>query len=410
MCRLDIKSAYIFIDVEGSSYQIGFGALVDFWPCDHPKLTGSVEMFVDMVAMTIGATMWIDGQWREPFGFTNFVVEDPALTFDLKVATYPPIPNSFGATIDMYWVKDGDFPGWEDPVVPGDNTVYLGFGFYFEVEPTPSGLCSPSGGCLPLPTLHARLQAENLNFPADVIGISIAAINATTDMFGGFIPNIPMPELDFSPFEIDIHELKLLANTHDLDFFGVSYTPGFEFVFDAEVFGLEVEMRGYLGPENLELYAEVAPFTLLGITFTGNPFEGVAELGDTGYIRTPHDGKFNSPTFTVEGHVLRNHWVGGDNAGVLVKKMDGNNGFQVAVGDVDQDNGKGKVTVTIRNNGETRILKTTKAVVEPMVVTHIAATFDNSGANDPDGPGSAFPVAVYVDGRWTRLEEVEGPD
>ena len=405
--QLDLKGLFIFIDVAGSSFQMGFGAFVHFWPVDHPMLTGQMELFVEMPGLEIGGAIWLDGQWREPFGFTDFVVENPGIALEFVAGV--PSPTAVGANLDLYWVKDGVFPPEAEPIVAAGNITHIGAGVYVSAAPSMSGLCSPWGGCLPLPTMHARVEATNLNFPEDILGLSVASLNATTSFFGGFLPEVPMPQIDLSPFEIQINELKVLANTHSLSVFGKDYDPGFEMRFDGDIFGVSVLMTGYLGPEDLELYAEVEPFELLGVTFTGNPFEGVASLGDTGYVRTPHDPRFASPTFTVEGHVLRNHWLGGANAGVLVKKMDGNNGFQVAVGDVDEVTGKGRVTVTVRNGGETRVLKTVSHGVAPAESTHIAVTFDNSGNTDPAGPGSAFPVAVYIDGRWQRLTE-EGPD
>jgi hypothetical protein len=405
---LVLKGLYIFIDVQGSNFQIGFGAVADFVPVDHALLTGNVEMFVDMASYSIGMSLWIEGQWREPFGLTNFIAQDPGMTVELKVGS--PTPTALGASVDMLWVKDGNFPPIDQVIEPGGEVVQVGAGFYIKADPTPAGLCFPSGVCPVLPTIHARVEASNLTFPTDVLGLGIASLNATSSMFGGLIPEIPMPSIDLSPFDIDINELKIEANTHDLEFLGQDYEPGFEFLFDGDIFGVGCLFIGYLGSENLELFAQVEPFTLLGITFTGNPFEGVADLGDTGYIRTPHDSRFNSPTFTVEGHVRRNHWVGGDNAGVLVKKMDANNGFQVSVGDVNETTGKGRVFVTIRNGGETRIVQTKSQVVEPAVMTHIAAVFNNSGELGADAVGSAYPVAVYVEGRWQRMVEVEGPD
>ena len=398
--RVHLKTIKIFIDITGSNFAIGFGAELDFNPVDHPVLYGVVEISVD-VQLNLELFAFLEGQWREPFDLRNFTIQDPGFTIGLRLSSGIPTPKSLGANIDIYWLKEGEWPPMDEQVVPVPGSIkQVGGTFFFDTEITTSGLCLFGGGCLPLPTLALRATVIDMSFPGDALNMQWDLAMSVNDKFGGFLPDIEFPEIDWAPLEIDVHELNIRGATHDLTIFNQEFFPGFEGIFDANLFGLiDVVLTGYLSADQLRLTAEVQPFTLLGVNFTGNPFSRFAYTGDGGTVQVGHDARLNTSQFTVEGHVKREQWFGGPSAGTLVRKMDGANGFQVAVGSADPETGKAHINITVKNGGVERTLSSKNAVVPANEWAHIAVAFDSDESR----------VTAYKDGKFIRLLD-SGPE
>ncbi len=401
--KLTFSAIGVFIDIDKSNYEIGMAAQFDFWPVDHDMLLGTAEFSINSVG-NLEIASFVEGIWIEPLGLTDFAAQNPGFSIAVTPAG---TPSSVGFNIDMFWKRGQgmQWPGQDDDwwSFTGPDMAAIGASFFFDTTVSESGLCFGGGSCLELSPFMARVEISQITFPTDTLRIMIAFFNATSDVFGGFLPPIEIDIPSIAPLEIDIDYAKFYASTHALDLFNIDFAPGFELVFDAVLFSfLDVLIVGYVDNSAMDLTVIVQPFDILGVEFTGNPFAKVARTNKTGYVQVDHDSRMNADPFTIEGWVYRDQWFGGDLAGILAKKDDGQNGWVVHVGDADPETGDARVFATIHNGGQTRTVKTQSYVVAGDAWTHVAVAIDSVNFAKPK-------VAIWVDGRQARLED-EGPD
>ncbi|NUN12745.1 MAG: hypothetical protein HUU55_03835 [Myxococcales bacterium] len=356
--------------------------------------TASFAIGFGTVGVSFTITSNVVGRWYDPLGIQKFAIQNPGFEIGITYSGQIPVPKSFGFTGDVYWLDTlNNWPSelaWavpqSYPAPPPPNGITLfGGTIYFDLEPTPSGLCI-LGACLPLPTFIFRLEIANFSFPGTFIDLSIDLFDTLQSYLPNALPTVPLPDLNLSSVGIDVNHFLVYASTHDTEVFGVDFQSGFLADIDVDIFGTQFTLHGFADTAGLYLEAAVEPFDFLGLgifQIVGDPFRQICELGG-GSIEVNHAAALNLTSGTIEALVRDNSFGTDPFSSVIVSKDDGKNGYTIGIGDAVS--GKAKVSARFRKDGLERIFTTEHGVVPSGVWTNVSVVFDGNN------------IAIFVDG------------
>ncbi len=409
---MKVDSLSFFATIDGDNTSFGFEGLVEFQPSPPsgqsaaatPTIVGVVQMSFNLTP-SLTVLMYIDGRWYEPFGIDGIAIENPGFLIAMKLSTVPPVPSSIGVNMDFFWKRTGAWPAFvETPdscaTLPcntpepdckdhlkcqieqsGYDISQIGGTVFIDTEVTPSGFCF-GGACAPLPTYIFRLDVGELAL-SDVVNLLLKPFNVLLErlqnQLAGILPaslaNLSLPEMP-PDVGLDIHTLHIVASTHNKSVFGYPFTAGFRTLLDIDVGSTRVFFDGYLGTKGVSAEGSIAPFTLLGQQFEGDPFAKYARPG-AGFVQVAHESKldFFANGGTIEG------WVQKDTAlslpATFASKLTATTGWAITIDQPDMciDGScppRSRVVITARSGGVTRTVRTREGAIAPSTRNHLA--------------------------------------
>ncbi|NUN15706.1 MAG: hypothetical protein HUU55_18935 [Myxococcales bacterium] len=386
------------------------GGQATFQPSNQNEpLIGTGEIGLGLgPSVALSMEVLLLGRWLDMFGLVRFAIQNPGFALTI-VGSAPPVPTAMGISTDIFWLKTGptwpsetawpvptEAPGPNDPPPP-PQVAQLGGTFFYDVTPTPSGLCL-LGFCAPLPTLIFRAEANALSFPWDLVNILADFSAALANALPGAFPLLNPPNLDLSPLTVELTHLALSASTHNKEQFGLSYSAGLFGNLIMDVYGTEVGMSGFADTAGILFEGTMEAVDLLGlgvVQFSGNPYSKTFLPKGSGTLQLADAVPLEQPTSTFEGWVRSDSWGTGELDQRLVYKLGSTNGFAIGFGNAVS--GKGKVTVKLRSAGKTYTISTATGVMEPKKLTHVAVGIQNAS------------VVIYVDGVRQNVVAVGQP-
>ncbi len=375
--------------------EVGFEGTSSFTPSNQDNaLVANLRVEVGYMAPRVifGGQMSIAGRWIEPFGIPRIAIQDPAFKLGFAVTTsYPPVGtlNAIGFNGDGFWLKNGTWPaGFEDTSVAApSNVVHAGSTFYFELEPSPSGICV--GICLPLPPVIARISLHNLSL-SDLVETANALKEGIRDMvlaaappahaatLAAALPEADFAPLDVSPFDITVNSLEFYLSTHNIEPWpGIRFESGVHADLDVEVGEHHTELNGKLSMDGLLLEGRVDPITVGDFSLTGNPHSKVANLSQSifSHVRVEPTTSSNFRLGTIEGWAK----TSGASQSYLFQRAEAGRdiqvGFTKAQTICDEENvcvQRAKARLYMRD-GKVRRQLLSEALVDVNTWTHLAA-------------------------------------
>ncbi len=390
--RLSVDSITLSGELSGLSALILLSGQATFEPANQSSpLVGTLSIGIgvgELVYVTAEASL--TGRWLDCFGLTGFAIQNLGFTMSIAVSSTPPFPESIGFTADIFWKKYGNWPNenvWPIPtegsefVDAPDNVAQFGGTFYFNIVPTPSGLCL-LGACAPLPTFLIRIDIQNFEFPGDLANLWNTCFVAFQSFMPGNLPTVSLPPIDTSPLSINFKKMEIVASTHNLDdLFDLTWRSGFKAEIELEIGTTDLTFTGFADTSGVDLEGRIEPINLFGADFmqlVGDPYKNYYQLNG-GTISIPDDDKWNISAGTIEGWVKGTGFGSADFSHVLAKKDDGTDGFTLGVGNVS--GGKGKVSFRMRKGGTSQTVTTTEASIQSGQWHHVAVVYGGTSAS-----------------------------